>query len=319
MYGMKTVLVTGAIGSGKSEVCRYLSSLGYPVYDSDSRTKALYDNVPGLKSRIEDALGVPFAEIGIIFSDAEKREALERIVYPLVFEDFTAWREAQDSGPVFLESALMLQKPQFDSLYDEVWLVRAPRGIRAERNPKVLQRDSLQHFDLSRVDRIIDNDNTIEKLHNKIDRIMKTDLARILSVSGQHGLYKYLAQARNGAIAESLIDGKRTVFTSSSRITTLEDIAIYTSEGEMKLAQVFGALHDYLGDNEAPSPKADGKELESLFAGAIPNYDADRFYVSHMRKVVDWYAQLSKHASLEFMTDEDRKAEYGAEDAEEQA
>ena len=148
---------------------------------------------------------------------------------------------------------------------------------------------------------------------------MKTDLARILSVSGQHGLYKYLAQARNGAIAESLLDGKRTVFTSSSRVTTLEDIAIYTGEGEMKLAQVFGALHEFLGDKEAPSPTADGSQLENLFAGAIPNYDSDRFYVSHMRKVVDWYTQLKNYASLEFMTDEDRKAEYEASEAEQDA
>ena len=44
---------------------------------------------------------------------------------------------------------------------------------------------------------------------------MKTDLARILSVSGQHGLYLYLAQARNGAIAESLSDKKRTCFDIS--------------------------------------------------------------------------------------------------------
>ena len=138
---------------------------------------------------------------------------------------------------------------------------------------------------------------------------MKTDLARILSVSGQHGLYEYVAQARNGAIAETLADKKRTVLSGTSRITTLEDIAIYTSEGEMKMNEVFDALHKYLGDKEAPSPKAVPAELEGLFAAAIPNYDADRFYVSHMRKVVDWYSQLAKYASLDFMTDEDRKAE----------
>ena len=317
MYRMKTVLITGAIGSGKSEVCRYLAAKGYPVYDSDSRTKALYDSVPGLKDRIEEALGVPFDRIGIIFSDPGKRSALEAIVYPLVAQDFSDWRASMASDTVFLESALMLDKRQFDGLYDEVWLVRAPLELRAGRNPKARERDQLQKFDLSRVDRIIDNETTIDNLHSKIDRIMKTDLARILSVSGQHGLYKYLAQARNGAIAESLLDGKRTVLTSSSRITTLEDIAIFTSEGEMKLAQVFGALHDYLGEKDAPSPKADGAELEGLFAAAIPNYDSDRFYVSHMRKVVDWYDQLSKHASLEFMTDEDRKAEYEAAKTEE--
>lgn len=138
---------------------------------------------------------------------------------------------------------------------------------------------------------------------------MKTDLAKILSVSGQHGLYEYVAQARNGAIAENLETRKRTVFTASSRIITLADVAIYTSEGEMKMADVFTALKTALGEAEAPSPKAADKELVALFEKAVPNYDADRFYVSHMRKVVDWYAQLAKFASLEFLTDEEREAQ----------
>ena len=134
---------------------------------------------------------------------------------------------------------------------------------------------------------------------------MQTDLARILSVAGQHGLFQYLAQARGGAIAESLETKQRKVFSSSNRISTLADIAIYTSEGEMKLDEVFLALKAALGDKEAPSPKAPEKELVALFRKAIPNYDADRFYVSHMRKVVDWYAQIVKYASLDFVKQEE--------------
>ena len=61
---MKTILVTGPIGSGKSEACRYLASLGFPVYDCDSRTKLLYSLVPGLKCRIEDALELRWEQIG---------------------------------------------------------------------------------------------------------------------------------------------------------------------------------------------------------------------------------------------------------------
>ena len=61
---------------------------------------------------------------------------------------------------------------------------------------------------------------------------MKTDLSKILSISGQHGLFLYLAQARAGAIVENLSDKKRTVVDAKNRITTLEDISIYTSEGE---------------------------------------------------------------------------------------
>ena len=130
---------------------------------------------------------------------------------------------------------------------------------------------------------------------------MQTDLARILSVSGQHGLFQYIAQARSGAIAENLETKQRKVFPTTSRISTLADIAIYTSEGEMKLDEVFLALKAALGDAEAPSPKASEQELVALFQKAIPNYDADRFYVSHMRKVVDWYSQLVKYASLDFV------------------
>ena len=141
---------------------------------------------------------------------------------------------------------------------------------------------------------------------------MKTDLARILSVSGQPGLYLYLAQARNGAIVESLVDKKRSQFGMSSRITTLADISIYTDEEEMKLQDVFGKLHEVLGENDAPSAKSSASELEGLFAKAVPTYDRDRFLVSHMKKVVSWYNCLKNYASLDFMTDEEREAEYKA-------
>ena len=117
---------------------------------------------------------------------------------------------------------------------------------------------------------------------------MKTDLTRILSVSGQHGLFYYVAQARSGAIVEALSDKRRTVFDMKSRITTLADISIYTNEGELKLKEVFLKLNAVLGDADAPTSKASSDELKALFEKAIPDYDADRFYVSHMKKVVDW-------------------------------
>lgn len=133
---------------------------------------------------------------------------------------------------------------------------------------------------------------------------MKTDLSRILAVTGQHGLFRYVAQARNGVIAESLETGRRTVFDAHSRITTLADIAIYTNEEELKLAEVFTALQKTLDGQDAPSAKAAETELVALFDKAVPNYDADRFHVSHMRKVVGWYSELEKYASLDFETED---------------
>ena len=145
---------------------------------------------------------------------------------------------------------------------------------------------------------------------------MKTDLARILSVSGQHGLFNYIAQARNGAIVEALSDKRRTCFDMKSRITTLADISIYTSEGEMKLQEVFQKLHDTLGEADAPTSKASADELKALFLKAIPNYDGDRFYASHMKKVVDWYNELKNFASLDF--EEGNEGEAASEETKEE-
>ena len=137
---------------------------------------------------------------------------------------------------------------------------------------------------------------------------MKTDLSKILSVSGQHGLFNYIAQARNGAIVEALSDGRRTMFDLKSRITSLADISIYTEDEEVKLQKVLEQMHGVLGDADAPDAKAPADALKALFAKALPNYDETRFYVSHMKKVVEWYNELKHHASLEF-TQEDEAAE----------
>lgn len=126
-------------------------------------------------------------------------------------------------------------------------------------------------------------------------------------MTGKHGLYMYVTHARNGVIAEALSDKKRTVFDAKSRITTLEDIAIYTDEGELKLREVFLMLSEALGGAEATASSSD--DLKALFAKAVPNYDEDRFYVSHMKKVVSWYNDLLKYASLDFEVPEEETQE----------
>ena len=138
---------------------------------------------------------------------------------------------------------------------------------------------------------------------------MKTDLSRILAISGQSGLYLYISQARNGAIVESLADKKRTSVSMTSKITSLADISIYTDEEEVKLQDVLLNLKEVLGDADAPSSKASADELKALFEQALPTYDRDRFYVSHMKKVVDWYNHLKKYASLDFVNPEEESEE----------
>jgi hypothetical protein len=133
---------------------------------------------------------------------------------------------------------------------------------------------------------------------------MKTDLSKILAISGQSGLYLYISQARNGAIVEALADKKRSSVSMTSKITSLADISIYTDDEEVKLQQVLLNMKEVLGDADAPSAKSDPKELKALFEKALPDYDRDRFYVSHMKKVVEWYNAINKYASFDFVDPE---------------
>lgn len=138
---------------------------------------------------------------------------------------------------------------------------------------------------------------------------MKTDLSRILAISGQSGLFNYVSSSRTGVIVESLADKKRSNVAASGKVTSLADISIYTDDEEVKLQQVFLNLKEVLGDADAPTSKAAPEELKALFEKALPTYDRDRFYVSHMKKVVDWYNALKNYASLDFVEPETKDAE----------
>ena len=95
----------------------------------------------------------------------------------------------------------------------------------------------------------------------------------------------------------------------NARMTSLADISIYTDEEEVKLQDVFEKMHAHLGENDAPSAKSDAKVLKALFEEALPTYDRDRFYVSHMKKVVEWYNALKNFASLDFVNPEEEEGE----------
>ncbi len=130
---------------------------------------------------------------------------------------------------------------------------------------------------------------------------MKTDLRKVLSISGQSGLYMYVSQAHQGAIVEALSTKKRTCCPMSARMTSLADIAIYTDEEEVRLQAVLEKMHAHLGENDAPNAKSNPEVLKALFEEVLPDYDRDRFYVSHMKKVVEWYNILKNNASLDFV------------------
>lgn len=115
------------------------------------------------------------------------------------------------------------------------------------------------------------------------------EFKEILAVSGQPGLFRYVAQSTNGIIVESLADGRRSNITGSSKVSSLAEIAVFTDDEELSLSKVFEALYTKTGGKETISPKSDPKLLKTHFGEIVPDYDRDRVHVSDMKKIVSWY------------------------------
>ncbi len=129
---------------------------------------------------------------------------------------------------------------------------------------------------------------------------MEGMLKGILAVSGQGGLFKLVSQAKNSIIVESIVDGKRMPAYATSRISALEDISIFTEDGDVKLAEVFKNISEKEDAAQAISHKASGNDLKKYFGEILPNYDRDRVYVSDMKKVIQWYNLLQEKELLNF-------------------
>lgn len=141
---MRTLAVTGGIGSGKSYVVRMFAALGIPVYDADLRTKRLYDEDRGLLGALQALLGPGLVKdgrldrqymAGRIFSDRCLLEKVEALVFPEVIKDFRAWKESSglEAPFVIMESAVYLEKPVLAGMADKVLTVVCPLDIRIER------------------------------------------------------------------------------------------------------------------------------------------------------------------------------------------
>jgi hypothetical protein len=117
-------------------------------------------------------------------------------------------------------------------------------------------------------------------------------LKGILSVSGQSGLFKMVAESKNNIIIESLETLKRMPVHSTSKVSALEDIAIYTENGDVPLKDIFKAIFDCENGGPAINPKATSSELKSYFEKIVPDYDKDRVYISDIKKVLLWYNTL---------------------------
>ena len=188
---MKTIGITGGIGSGKSYVSNLLrQKFGIPVYDCDKEAKRLTAEDEEIRQRLIALVGPEvFAGGGLnkqlladyLFADVEHASAVNAIIHPVVLKDFVEWSMVlprQQSRPgagasgngqcsmVGLESAILYESG-FNASVDYVLFVDAPEDVRLRRamlrdnasEAQIRARMKMQQPELHRLqaDFIIDN------------------------------------------------------------------------------------------------------------------------------------------------------------------
>jgi hypothetical protein len=137
------------------------------------------------------------------------------------------------------------------------------------------------------------------------------DLSKIISVAGKPGLFRIVAQGRQALIVESLIDGKRMPIHSSVKVSSLEEISMFTTGDDVPLSKVLESLYKVEQGGASLDPKEDADKLFAKLGEALPEHDRERIYPSDVRKLFTWYALLLK--SGEFEAKEEPKEEVAPE------
>ncbi len=133
-------------------------------------------------------------------------------------------------------------------------------------------------------------------------------LKDILAISGEPGLFLYIAGSRNGVIVESIVDHRRkNASGTTSKISSLAEISIFTDDDDVSLSQVLTTLYSLSEGKPTISAKATEAELRALFDKVIPHYDRDRFHLSDMKKVVTWYNTLVGAGMTDFSIEEEKE------------
>lgn len=187
----KIIGLTGGIGSGKTTIANYFSTLGFPVYIADDEARKIM-RLPEIVQAIKNTFGDTVFEnailnreklANIVFNDPEKLKKLNDIVHPAVKKDFQKWILNYKAFPyIIYEAAILFETGRYKDC-DSVITVTAPLESRIERvinrdnttREQVLDRINKQWNDEqrnSKSDYVIENSN-LESAKLQIDKILK--------------------------------------------------------------------------------------------------------------------------------------------------
>ena len=126
-------------------------------------------------------------------------------------------------------------------------------------------------------------------------------LKKILSISGKPGLYRLISYGKGIIIVENVTDNKRMPAYTRDKIIALGDIAIYTDDTEVPLADVLTTIAEKYNSQVLDTKLyKSAAQLQQFFEEDLPNYDHDRVYNTDIKKIISWYNTLISAGITDF-------------------
>lgn len=126
----------------------------------------------------------------------------------------------------------------------------------------------------------------------------KVKFEDVVAISGVSGLHKIVGRSKGGLVIELLDEShRRQAVPMNNKVSVLAEIAMFTPTEDVKLGQIFKKLIDE--NVAAPAKGAKPDEVKAFMEKALPGYDQDRVYVSHMEKLAKWYLVLKDVVDME--------------------
>lgn len=132
-------------------------------------------------------------------------------------------------------------------------------------------------------------------------------LQDVVAVSGYPGLYRIIGRSRTGIIVEAMdATKKRMSVALTAKVSVLNEIAMYSRTEDVNLGVILLNLKN--ASPAVPEKNAQPSELKQFMSVALPDYDEDRVYPSHIQKLANWYNIL-----VDVLDFDDLKSDAGAE------
>ena len=189
------VALTGGIATGKSSTAKIFSEKGFRIIDADKIAHQVLDTQA---AQVATLFGTTYLTKGridrkalgrLIFSDAQKRKALESLLHPLIQKEIASLSEMLDrkKSPYLVDIPLFFESDAYP--ITETIVVYAPKGIQIRRlmqregytQEEALQRISAQ-MDIeakkAQATYVIDNSGDRDQLARECQRVRHAILVK---------------------------------------------------------------------------------------------------------------------------------------------